>query len=136
MTPIEEIARWLAAHPGVVAGVAVGSGALLLLGLLALPWVVGRLPPDHFVRPPGRSHPARWIARNVVGALVLASGIAMLVLPGQGLLTMLAGLMLVDFPGKRRLLVALLRRPAIGRGVDAIRRRAGRPPLELPEPEG
>lgn len=136
MTRIEAIAGWLTEHPGVVAGAVVGSALLLIVGLLALPWIVGRLPADHFVSPPGRSHPALRIVRNAFGVLVLASGVAMLVLPGQGLLTLLAGLMLVDFPGKRRLLVALLRRPEIGRAVDALRRRAGRPPLELPEPEG
>jgi hypothetical protein len=57
-------------------------------------------------------------------------------LPGQGVLTILAGLSLLSFPGKRRLQLRLLRIPAIHRAIDALRRRAGRPPLHLDEPPG
>jgi hypothetical protein len=55
----------------------------------------------------------------------------MLVLPGQGVLTILAGITLLNYPGKRRLELWLVRRPAIHRAIDWIRRRAGRAPLEL-----
>lgn len=136
MTWVHVIGRWLAEHPGLVAGVAVGSAALLLVGLVALPWVLIRLPDDHYLRPPARRHPALWALRNAFGVVVLLAGAAMLVLPGQGLLTLLAGLMLVDFPGKRRLEVRLLRRPSVRAAVDRIRARAGRGPLELPEEPG
>jgi hypothetical protein len=55
----------------------------------------------------------------------------MLVLPGQGVLTIVAGLSLAHFPGKRRLQRRLLGAPGIRALCDAIRRRAGVPPLQL-----
>ena len=67
--------------------------------------------------------------RNALGAVLLAAGIAMLVLPGQGLLTILLGLMLVDFPGKRRAERALVARPNVFEALNWLRAKAGRPPL-------
>lgn len=133
MTTIEQLTRWASEHAGLLAAVAVGSGILLILGLLALPWVLVRLPADHFMRPPERRSLVTWLLRNLFGSLVLLSGFLMLFLPGQGLLTILAGLMLVDFPGKRRLELLVLRQPGIRATVDRIRRRADRLPLELPQ---
>ena len=68
--------------------------------------------------------------KNLCGVLVLA-GVAMLVLPGQGILTIVVGLMLLDFPGK----FALERRLVGGRryrGNELDSAKANRPPLELP----
>ena len=96
---------------------------------------------DHFTRTAphpgslGERNPAlaaaRKLLKNVLGIVVVATGIAMLVLPGQGLLTILIGLTLLDFPGRRKLQLALLRERHVRRTVDRIRARAGRPPLEL-----
>lgn len=120
----------------------VGSAITFVGSLLLIPWIVARLPADYFLskRPSEGSwrarHPViRWTARaakNLLGAMFLAAGIAMLVLPGQGVLTILVGVALLDFPGKRRLEVFLLQRPVITRSIDWIRQRAGRPPFEWP----
>jgi hypothetical protein len=56
----------------------------------------------------------------------------MLVLPGQGLLAILVGVMLANFPGKYALERRIISRPAVARGVNRIREMAGRPPFELP----
>ena len=58
-------------------------------------------------------------------------GGAMLVLPGQGLLTILIGLLLLEFPGKRALERRLVARPGIKTFLDRIRARRGKPPLEV-----
>ena len=42
------------------------------------------------------------IAKILIGLCLLLSGIVMLVLPGQGLITMLLGLSLLPFPGKNK----------------------------------
>ncbi|MFI5308819.1 MAG: PGPGW domain-containing protein [Polyangiales bacterium] len=114
--------------------------AVLVLGVLLVPWVVVRLPADYFAREPEamrtqeKGSPLWMIARllrNALGVVLLLAGIAMLVLPGQGILTMLAALSLLDLPGKRKLEHRLLGLPAVHAVVATIRRRAGRPPLIL-----
>jgi hypothetical protein len=58
-------------------------------------------------------------------------GVAMLVLPGQGVLTIITGLLLLDFPGKYRFERWLVRRGPVLRGVNWLRDRAGRQALRL-----
>lgn len=126
--------------PALAAGFFAFSIVCFVVGLLAVPLVIARMPADYFVRSPAerraaRRHPAlralRLVAQNALGGLLLLAGIAMLVLPGQGVLTIVAALTLLTFPGKRRLQRRLLRTPALSRLVGAIRRRAGQPPLQL-----
>lgn len=100
--------------------------------LLALPYLVIKMPRDYFVRPePKRPFWLRF-ARNLVAAVLVAAGVAMLFLPGQGVLTILAGLGFASFPGKRELERKLLDKSRALPALNAIRRRAGQPPLELP----
>jgi hypothetical protein len=105
--------------------------------LLAVPLIVARLPEDYFV---SQHRPADWlksprvriewlILKNILGLLLLAAGIAMLVFPGQGVLTIILGLMLMDFPGKTRLLNRLAQRPNVLKSINWMRRKAGKPPM-------
>ena len=94
------------------------------------------LPGDHFTRTTRtRAHLALVILKNLLGAVLIVIGIALSVpgIPGQGLLTIFAGLLLLDIPGKRRFELSVLRRPSIRGKVDALRRRFGRPPLQFPD---
>jgi len=131
---METVTSWADANTTLLVWVGVGSLVLLVVGLLVLPVIVVRIPSDFFVRPhPPPRHPLLRIVRNLVGLVVILAGVAMLVLPGQGILTILAGLALVDFPGKRRLELAIVRRPIVRRAVEAMRFRRGAPPLDLGE---
>ncbi len=101
----------------------------LTLGVLVF------LPEDHFTRTHrGRAHLALVILKNLLGAVLVVAGIALSLpgVPGQGLLTAFAGLLLLDIPAKRRLELSVLRRPSIRSRVDALRRRFGRPVLRFP----
>ncbi|MFT7680527.1 MAG: hypothetical protein ACI8QC_004533 [Planctomycetota bacterium] len=110
----------------------VGLG-LSLLGLLALPWALARLPHDYFEDARPHTPPSLGIGirvlRNLLGALVVLAGVAMLILPGQGLLTILAGMVLMEFPGKRRLERALVARPGVLAAINWLRARAGAEPM-------
>jgi len=85
----------------------------------------------------GQRHRAlRWsgiIAKNIFGAILVVLGAIMSLpgVPGQGLLTILLGVMLLDFPGKRHLERKLVCQPKVRSGIDRIRARFGKPPLIL-----
>ncbi len=128
------ILQWLfdtLERPGVVTALGVVSVVMLLVSLVAVPWLCCRLPVDYLdpLAPAGPGGVARRVARNLFGSLLLFFGVLMLVLPGQGLLTILIGLTLLDFPGKRRFVRRLLMRPRVFRVINAIRRRFHVPPL-------
>jgi hypothetical protein len=76
----------------------------------------------------------RWtlrILKNLLGLFLVVAGVVMLVTPGQGILTILIGVTLLDFPGKRRLERKLIGRPKVFRAVNRLRARFGKPPLIL-----
>lgn len=121
------------------------SGASLLSAiatLLTIPWVVARLPEDYFHH--GRRESWRafrrapaialvfGVIKNLVGAVLLVLGFVMLFIPGQGLLTILVGLLLMNFPGKYRLERWLVERPGVLKSLNWLRKRQGRPPFRLP----
>jgi hypothetical protein len=125
--------------PDVLVGLGVASLVCFVATLIVVPIVLVRLPENYFHETPGWLrgwHPAlriaAYAAKNVLGAVFLLGGLAMLVLPGQGILTMLIGVSLLDVPGKRSLERKLLGRPAVLKAIDAIRRRFGKPPLTPP----
>jgi hypothetical protein len=115
---------------------------VILVGTAVLvPLVVARMPAEYFVRtgpgPWSRRHPllrgAVWAGRNLLGAILVVAGVAMLFTPGQGILTLVVGFIVLEFPGKRELELRLVRRPRVRRAIDWIRATAGRPPLVLPD---
>lgn len=110
--------------------------------LIALPIIIIRLPADYFVREERltvavvSSHPLivmlGSLIKNIIGVALVIFGAIMLFIPGQGVLTMLMGLMLTNFPGKYKLEQRIVRRPAVFRTLNRIRKRAGRTPLVSP----
>jgi hypothetical protein len=131
---------WMNDHRTLFVWLSVASVVMFLGTLAAVPVLVARIPKDYFVRQPSSGwfvgrHPAVRLAahllKNLVGAALLLAGIAMLLLPGQGILTILLGLILIDFPGKRAMELALIRRPKVLGAVNWMRARCGRPPLEV-----
>jgi hypothetical protein len=115
------------------------SFVLFVVSVVALPWLIVRMPADYFSVErdrrslPGLSgkHPALYVLRNLLGLVLLVCGIAMLFLPGQGLLVIVLSIMCLDFPRKRAVERYIVSRRAVLRAFNAIRRRAGRPPLDL-----
>ena len=71
--------------------------------------------------------------KNLFGGMLIIIGILLSVpgVPGQGVLTILAGLIISDFPGKRRLERRLVRLPVVLSAANQIRSRFKRPPLVL-----
>jgi len=123
--------------------VAVGSVLMFVISLAAMPYVVARIPVDYFTHH-GRHrmsqssrHPiielVFIILKNLLGAVLLIAGIIMLFTPGQGLLSMLFGLMIMNYPGKYRLECRIIRKPLIFDAVNAMREKQGEPPLTEPE---
>ena len=83
-----------------------------------------------------RSPVIRWlgiIGKNVLGLLLVVMGILLSLpgVPGQGILTILLGIMLLDFPGRRQLELKLVSRPKVFKTINRLRHGFGKPPLVL-----
>lgn len=73
------------------------------------------------------------VAKNVLGFVLVVLGVVMAVpgVPGPGVLAILLGIMLLDFPGKRSLEGRIVSRPPVFRAINALRARFDKPPLML-----
>lgn len=134
------VVRWLGERGWWVALVSV---VLFLVSLLLIRHFIIRIPKDYFLHSKpvldGRKHPtvgfAILIGRNLVGFILLLMGLIMSLpgVVGQGILTILIALSLMDFPGKRKLELKIIRQRVVLGTINSIRSKAGKPPLELPE---
>ena len=130
---------WIQANDAVLWWLAASSAFTFVASLVAVPWLVVRIPRDYFA--PGAVQRVPWadrhpavrlafaIGKNVLGCVFVAAGLLMLVLPGQGMLTIVVGIMLLDFPGKQGVLRWIVRRPPVLESINWLRRRSGRAPL-------
>jgi hypothetical protein len=122
-----------------------GSISLVMFigSLIALPYLVSWIPEDYFTNHRSAEdsflsqHPSLrlggLILKNVLGVILIVAGIAMLVLPGQGILTIVIGLMLMNFPGKRSLEKRLIRQRSIAKAINWLRAKRNRSPLRIPK---
>jgi hypothetical protein len=102
-------------------------------GFAAIVW----LPADHFLPRAAAPHSGwrrrpiiRWallLVKNLAGVIIFVLGVIMLVTPGPGLVFMLLGLSLLDFPGKLTLERRLVRRPSVMKFLNDLRANFGKP---------
>ena len=118
----------------------IASALMLIISAVLIPFLIVRLPVDFYAE---NSHRRRLFqdtpllrmlflaVKNTLGAVLMIAGILMLVLPGQGILTIVAALALLDFPGKRSLEMRILHQPVVWKSINWVRLRAGREPLSF-----
>lgn len=107
--------------------------------LLLVPILVIRIPADYFShnrrQPLESNHPLIRISirvlKNLFGFFLVIAGLIMLVTPGQGLLTLLAGMVIMNYPGKFRLERWLVTRFHLLPAMNWIRQRYQLPPIEI-----
>lgn len=116
--------------------------ASLVISFAAIAFVMIKIPASYFSPNyerqflPDSPFLVRWgavILKNLLGVFLIALGIMLSLpgVPGQGLLTILLGLIMLDIPGKRPLEARIIQRPAIRGAIDNLRRRFNKPPLIL-----
>lgn len=122
--------------PATLIGLTAFSLVTCVVSIICASWALRRLPVDYLLTDPAQEPRGGLLRalRNLVGLILLLLGVAMLVLPGQGLLTILAGLSLMDFRGKRQLECRLMLRPRVFAAINRFRLRSGQPRLLSPGP--
>lgn len=129
-------------NPLLLRGLVIFSIAFFLFGVLSIPYLVCRIPENYFLRGQRSwrdSYATFGIAfifvialKNLLAVLLLIAGFLMLFLPGQGLLTIFLGIVLMDFPGKYRLERWLIKKPSLHASLNWIRERRNIPAIKIP----
>lgn len=131
-------------HAWVIWLAGAGSAVLFLAALIGMPLLLVRIRRDYFTAPRRCASPLRkqhpvmaasvTAMKNAGGAVLVLIGVVMCVTPGQGVLTVMVGLMLMDYPGKYRIEQWFITRKPVWRAVNWLRQRAHAPPLDYPSP--
>jgi hypothetical protein len=125
--------------------VALGFGLFLgslAISMIALAIVMVKIPENYFSTHykqdflPNSPFLVRWgavILKNILGIFLIILGILLSLpgVPGQGVLTILLGLIMIDIPGKRPLEARIIKRPAVLSTINNLRARYQKPPLIL-----
>ena len=133
------ITGWMKGYEPIIGWLGAASILMFIGTLITVPFVIVKLPRDFFKREHRLAHtwPRHlsipfYILKNGLGIILVLIGLVMLVLPGQGLLTLFAGLILLNFPRKRILIRRIMGQKRILRTINHLRARFGKPDLELP----
>ena len=121
--------EWLEEHRTAVLMAAISFG-LGLVALAAAAVAVVRMPAGALQENHNGGSRAWRIARGILGWLLIAAGIAMLILPGPGLVVLLLGITLADFPGRCRIQHWICTRKHVLSSINRLRKRFHRPPLK------
>ena len=122
-------------------GLGLFSVVCFFVTLAIIPWLVVKIPHDYFVEKrrtallsgklPFGIRILVLVLKNCLGLVIVALGIIMLIIPGQGVLTIVIGLILIDFPGKYHLERRLMQRKPVLKSVNWLRVRRQKPPLDF-----
>lgn len=132
---LNNITDWLMQHDTLLYWIGIISLLMFVFSLLLLPILINKIPANYF-KPNEREHNVdllkpRNILRNFIGLIVLLAGVAMLVLPGQGILCILLGLTIMNFPGKYTLERWIVTRKGVLESLNWLREKGGNPPLDV-----
>jgi hypothetical protein len=112
----------------------------LTISFVALAIVAVKIPSNYFSSHyqqdflPNSSWIVRWgatIAKNALGVILILLGVVLSLpgIPGQGILTILLGLIMLDIPGKRPLECRIVKMPKVLSGINKLRKKFNKEPL-------
>lgn len=129
--------------PTLLTGMAAFSVVTFVASLIIVPIILARLPSNYFLAENSTQIVSKTnksvffgvnkLIQNIVGVFLILAGIAMLVLPGQGVLTILIGLGVTNFPAKYKLERKLVSKKSVFKSLNWMRKRAGKEPFIYPD---
>ncbi|WP_373031114.1 PGPGW domain-containing protein [Sulfurovum sp.] len=117
-------------------------GLVGLIGsLIVVPWILIKIPSDYFLANQRKKCP--WgncppilrlvvlVIKNIIGVVLILSGVIMLFIPGQGILTIIGGIILMDFPYKYKIMRKIIKNSNILRFINKLREKVNQEPLKV-----
>jgi hypothetical protein len=137
-----QIIYWIQTHDVLLGWMGLFSFITIACTMVIIPVVILLLPPRYLLDPAqpafNYSPPLKGIflaMKNTIGGFFAIAGLGMLLLPGQGLLTLFIGVVLIDFPRKRKVVRWFLGRRRLLSIINRFRARFNRPLMEYPIPK-
>ncbi len=134
---LDGIMALLSQFEDVLTMIGIISGVVFIISLLLISYLLGLIPLNYFLKNPEKKLKInkpfdliKLILKTLIGFILLIAGIIMLVTPGQGLISILLGLFLMEFPGKRQLELKLINHNPTFKTLNWLRSKANKPPFK------
>jgi len=134
---LDSIAQATAGYHQYFVWMGIVSFVVFVVSLLLTPFLLGKIPQDYFIHTNQHKveikhlgHFLIVVIRTLIGFVLLIAGIIMLVTPGQGIITILLGLFLMEFPRKRSLELKIIHHDPTFKILNWLRAKANKPPFK------
>ena len=114
----------------------IASSILFIVGIITTPFLIGMIPEDYFadrekykLKIQGPMHLIWVVIRSIFGFILLLAGVIMLFTPGQGILSIVLGIFLMEFPGKQKLEYKMIQHDPTFNAINWLRSKAGKDAL-------
>lgn len=130
---------YLTGNPAILGWIVFGSFVYVVAFLLLMPFIASKIPTDYFGNEQKKSyapknlmlHVIYKVLKNLIGLLFVVGGLLLLLTPGQGILGILIGSLLLEYPGKYRFQRWLIGKKPVLDGLNWLRKIGGAEPLEI-----
>ncbi len=134
---LDSITDLIAQYEDILVLFSIISAVIFIITLLLTPYLLGLIHSDYFTKANPHKleiehigHVIVVIIRSAIGLVLFVAGVIMLVTPGQGVVSILLGLFLMEFPGKRRLELRLINHNPTFKTLNWLRAKAKKPPFK------
>lgn len=110
---------------------------MFIASLFIIPFILKKMPDDYFINEKyhhitleSATEILIFILKNILGVLLILAGIIMLFTPGQGIISIIIGLFLMQFKGKYALENKLIQNDLTFNGLNWIREKSQTPPFK------
>lgn len=128
---------WISDYNQIIQWAGIVSVFLFFLSLFLLRYVILRLPEDYFIKASSFSKSPQKIivrfAKNAVGFLLTICGIILLFTPGQGMITILIGLCLIDLAIVNKFKKKIINNRKVQKALNWIRTKKSVKPFNFPK---
>jgi len=128
------IYNWLENNNGLLVYLGVFSFFLFFVSIFGIKYFAAKIPHDYFVRKEKFSRLKErsiflWLIykllKNLIGYILIFFGVLALILPGQGVIMILIGLVMSDYPGKLKLEKKIISINGVRKGINWLRMKSG-----------
>lgn len=134
---IFELIDYLTGNPAILGWIVFGSFVYLVAFLLLMPFIASKIPKDYFSSAQKKSYAPKnlilyliyKVIKNLIGLSFFVVGLLLLLTPGQGIIGILIGSLLLDYPGKYRFQRWLINKKPVLDGLNWLRKIGGAEPI-------
>lgn len=132
--------EWLEKNSYILLYLGVFSFCIFFMSIFGIKYFAAKIPQDYFTKKQRVSKLKDssvvlrlfyMITKNLIGYIFIILGILALVLPGQGILMILIGLVMSDYPGKQNLEKRIISIKTVRRGINWLRKKSGVEEIEF-----